>query len=188
MLRTFGAKAALLTLVFDMLKTVLAIAIAGFLFGFQYVAGAVSVSEFCYIAGLAAVLGHIFPIYYKGKGGKGVLCTATMGLMLTPLIFLGMLLVFILLVATTKYVSLGSVVGAGLYPVALHAFMKVLYPTAALNGLISASTIALAVLIVWCHRGNLKRIMNRTEHQISFKKKEAPAPIEDEQSKETETE
>ena len=180
MLRTFGAKAALLTLLFDMLKTVLAVGIAGFLFGFQYVVGAVSVSELCYIAGICAVIGHVFPIYHKGKGGKGVLCAATMGLMLSPLLFLALLLIFVLIVATTKYVSLGSVVSVGLYPVVLHAFIKVLYPTAALSGLITVTTIALALLIGWCHRGNLKRVMEHTERKISFKKKAAPAPSEDE--------
>ena len=73
MLRTYGARAALFTLIFDMLKTVLAIGFAGFLLGFYYVPGAVSISEVCYIAGLFAVIGHVFPIYYQGKGGKGVL-------------------------------------------------------------------------------------------------------------------
>ena len=70
MLRTYGAKAALFTLIFDMLKTVLAIGFAGFLLGFYYVPGAISISEVCYIAGLFAVIGHVFPIYYQGKGGK----------------------------------------------------------------------------------------------------------------------
>ena len=182
MLRTFGARAALFTLLFDMLKTVIAIGIAGFLFGFQYITGAVSVNELCYIAGICAVIGHVFPIYHKGKGGKGVLCAATMGLMLSPLLFLILLAVFVLIVAVTKYVSLGSTVSVGLYPVVLHAFVKVLYPTAALSGLITVSTIALALLVFWCHRENIKRVMDHTERKISFKKKTAQGS--DAQSKE----
>ena len=66
--------------------------------------------------------------------------------------------------------------------------MKVLYPTAALPGLITASTITLAILIFWCHRKNVKRIMDRTENKISFKKKEAAAPSEDEAGEEMESE
>ncbi len=176
MLRTYGKKAALFTLIFDMLKTVIAILIAGVLLGFFYVRGAVSVSEVCYIAGLFAVIGHVFPIYYRGKGGKGVLCAATMCLVLTPIVFVIMLLIFVLLVAMTKYVSLGSVTGVGLYPVALHAYMAVLYPEVPMSGLITLAIILLAVLIIWCHRANLSRIMNRTESQISFKKKEVEEP------------
>ena len=113
MLRTYGGKAAILTLVFDMLKTVIAIFIAGILFGFQYLA-AISVSQELYVAGLFAVLGHIFPIYYRGKGGKGVLCAATMGLMLSPIAFAILILLFVAIVWITKYVSLGSVVSVGL--------------------------------------------------------------------------
>ena len=87
MLRTFGGKAALLTLAGDLGKTAIAISLAGLVFGFGYVAG-ISICEFCYLAGLFAVLGHIFPIYYKFKGGKGVLVTSTMALILTPIPFL----------------------------------------------------------------------------------------------------
>ena len=182
MLRTYGKKAALFTLIFDMLKTVLAITFAGVLHGFQYVPGAISQSPFCYIAGLFAVVGHIFPIYYHGKGGKGVLCASTMALMLSPIPFSILLVVFILLVAMTKYVSLGSVAGVGLYPVAIRGFQAVLYPAQPLHGLISLSAVALAILIIWCHRANLKRIMDRTENQISFKKKpKAPAEESEEE-------
>ena len=181
MLRTYGAKAALFTLIFDMLKTVLAIGFAGFLLGFYYVPGAISISEVCYIAGLFAVIGHVFPVYYQGKGGKGVLCAATMALVLAPIVFAILLAVFAALVAMTRYVSLGSVVGVGLFPVAIRGFMAVLYPESHLSGLISLSAIILAVLIIWCHRENLKRIMNREEHQISFKKKvKEPVTEEDE--------
>ena len=181
MLRTYGKKAALFTLIFDMLKTVVAIAFAGFLLGFYYVRGAVAISEVCYIAGLFAVIGHVFPIYYHGKGGKGVLCASTMALMLSPIVFAILLCIFVIIVWLTRYVSLGSVVGVGLYPVALRGFMAVLYPEIPMSGLISLSAIILAVLIIYCHRGNLKRIMDRTENQISFKKKEvAPEEVEEE--------
>lgn len=176
MLRTFGKRAALLTLLGDMTKTGLSILFAGIVFGFYYVYGVSMHDGLCYVAGLFSVLGHVFPVYYKFKGGKGVLSTATMVLILSPIPFLILLLLFIILVAWTKYVSLGSVSSAVLYPVALHAAFSIIgLPQ---SGLISISTIILAILIVWCHRANLQRISNRTENKISFKKKK-PEPIEE---------
>ena len=166
MLRTYGAKAAVFTLLGDMLKTAIAIGITGALLGFYYQNGMSAGDGYCYVAGLFAVLGHIFPVYYRFKGGKGVLVTSTMILILSPIIFAILLLVFVLLVATTKYVSLGSVVGAVLYPVAIHAYTSVAYVP--LHGLISASAIILAILIVWCHRENLQRISDNTERKLSF--------------------
>lgn len=170
MLRTYGLKAAGGTLLGDILKTALAIFIAGFLLGFNYVAGISTVEGYCYLAGLFAVIGHVFPIYYKFKGGKGVLATATMALILSPIPLVILLVVFIIIVCWTKYVSLGSVIGAILYPVAIHAYFAIAFGSTT-PAWVSVSTVLLAILIVWCHRGNLKRIQDRTERKISFKKK-----------------
>ena len=166
MLRSFGGKAALMTLAGDLGKTAISILVAGLVFGFHYVGG-ISVSEYCYCAGLFAVLGHIFPLYYRFKGGKGVLVTSTMALILTPVPFLILLLVFI---AISGYVSLGSVSVAALYPVLLHGTFAVVFESP-MPGLVALCSIILACLIVWCHRENLKRISNRTESKLSFKKK-----------------
>lgn len=169
MLRSFGGRAALLTLFGDLFKTALAIGLAGLLFGFMY-AGGISFSEPCYLAGLFAVLGHIFPVFYKFKGGKGVLVTSAMALFLTPLCFLVLLVIFVIIVAISKYVSLGSVSVAFLYPVVLSGYLKMFgAPT---PGLMMAVTALLAVIIIVCHRKNLERISNRTENKLSFKKKE----------------
>lgn len=176
MLRTYGLGAAGLTLLGDVLKTALAISVAGVLFGFNYIAGISTGDGFCYIAGLFAVLGHIFPIYYRFKGGKGVLATAAMALILSPAAFGILLLLFVLIVWISKYVSLGSVTGAILYPIALHGYFAFAL-SATMPGLTALSSIVLAIIIVWCHRGNLQRIGDRTERKISFKKK--PKPEED---------
>lgn len=179
MLRTYGKSAALMTLVGDMLKTALAIFICGVLFGFNYVGGVSTGEGFCYMAGLFAVLGHIFPVYYGFKGGKGVLSTATMALVLSPIPFLILFAGFILIVYLSRYVSLGSVCGATLYPVVLHATFVFLFGAQSTPGIASLSSILLAILIVWCHRENLKRISEKTERKLSFKKKpEVTAPIE----------
>ena len=169
MLRTFGKKAALLTLIGDMAKTALSILFAALFFGFYYYYGTSAHDGFCYVAGLFSILGHVFPVYYGFKGGKGVLSTATMVLILSPIPFIVLFLLFVGLVAWTKYVSLGAVSAAVLYPVALHATFGIIgFPE---SGLISLSSIIIAILVVWCHRANLQRISNRTENKISFKKK-----------------
>ena len=169
-LRTSGKGAAALVLAGDMLKTALSIFIAGFLLGFNYKFGMSFNEGWCYVAALASVIGHIFPVYYGFKGGKGVLSTSTAALILTPYIFLILLLLFIGVVALSKYVSLGSVSVAVLYPVAVSAQVKLCFTV--MPGLIAASVIALAIIIVWCHRGNLQRISDRTERKISLKKKD----------------
>ena len=179
MLRTFGGKAAIGVLVGDMLKTVIAIFIGGILFGFGYEnafslgydsAYMMFMGIGTYTAGLAAVLGHIFPVYYGFRGGKGVLVSATMALMLSPILFLIMFAIFALLVATSKYVSLGSVTAAISYPLLVHGFFS-MYGLSAPPTILLVS-ILIACIIVFAHKENLKRISNRTERQLSFKKKE----------------
>ena len=167
--RTFGKKAAGLTLLGDMLKTALAIFITGALLGFFYTHGISSYLGFCYMSALFVVLGHIFPIYYGFRGGKGVLVTAVAALILTPIPFAILLLVFIGVVWMSGYISLGSVSAGVLYPVVVTAYFKMLEST--YSGITALSTILIAILIVWCHRGNLKRISDRTERKFSFSKK-----------------
>ena len=168
--RTYGLKAAGLTLLGDMLKSLLSVLFAALLFGFHYIDG-ISISEFCYVAGLFAVLGHVFPIYYGFKGGKGVLSTATIALVLAPIPFVILFALFVAIVAISKYVSLGSVCVATLFPVIVNGYIKV-FLGGMPNGILSLSTIILAILVVWCHRENLKRISDRTERKLSFKKKD----------------
>ncbi len=182
MLRTYGLGGAGLTLLGDVLKCALAIFIAAVLFGFNYRAG-ISVGDgYCYVAGMFAVFGHVFPAYYKLKGGKGVLATATMAFILSPIPALILMAIFVLMVALSKYVSLGSVTAVVLYPVIVNAYFRFVFTTESqvgrTPGLVSLSTIIIAILIVWCHRENLKRISNRTERKISIGKKKSPKDSE----------
>ncbi len=172
--RTFGLKAAGFTLLGDVSKTALSVFLALFLFGFQYEL-LLCVNPLAYIAGAFAVVGHVFPVYYGFKGGKGVLVTAVTALIVSPIIFAILLLVFIGIVALSKYISLGSVSVALLFPICLNAYSTVLLerPLQAFTALVS---IFLAVFIVWLHRENLKRINDRTERKFSFRKKAAEAP------------
>ena len=173
MLRTYGGRAAVFTLLGDILKTALAIFVTGVLFGFHYSAGISTGMGFCYMAGLFVTYGHIFPIYYGFKGGKGVLCTATAALILSPIPFLILLLAFIIIVAFSRYVSLGSVTVAILYPVAVNAYYQFAFGGDVPFIITTVSTLILAVTIVVCHKENLKRISDRTERKLSFGKKKS---------------
>ena len=176
--RIYGLKAAGMTLLGDLLKAAVSILIGGLLFGFGYVSG-VSTNYILYLAALLVAIGHVFPCYYGFKGGKGVLVTAVSALILSPVIFAFLFVIFVIVVALWRYVSLGSITVAVLYPIALSGYFKfaieivvdgVSYP-GQINGLIALSSILLAILIVWCHRANLKRIGDRTESKLTFKKK-----------------
>ena len=184
MFRTYGKGAAGLTLLGDITKTALAIVISAIFFGFNYVGGISTGDGICYVAGLFTVIGHISPVYYKFKGGKGVLTTAVMAAILSPIPFLILFVLFAAIVAISKYVSLGSVTAAILYPVVLNGYFAVAFGNGFLPGLAALSSIIIAMLIVWCHRGNLQRIGDRTERKISFKKKPKQCAEEDNSSEE----
>jgi glycerol-3-phosphate acyltransferase PlsY len=173
MLRTYGKGAAGLTLLGDVLKTAVAIVFTAFLLGFRYNHGISLNDGYCYMAGLFAVLGHVFPIYYGFRGGKGVLVTAAMALILTPVPFAILITLFIIIVAISKYVSLGSVTVAILYPVIVNFYIRYVFEAPA-PGILMLCLVILAIFIVWCHRENLVRISNKTERKISVggKKKE----------------
>ncbi len=169
MLRTYGKKAAALTLIGDILKTAIAILISAFLFGFSYTNG-ISTSGFCYLSGAFAVLGHVFPIFFDFKGGKGVLVTAIMALMLCPAIFAALLIIFIIIVAISRYVSLGSICVAALFPFAVCIYINTVSGEVA--PLTMISTVVLALFVIWCHRANIKRLKEGTEKKLSIGKKE----------------
>ncbi len=169
MLRTYGKGAAALTLVGDMAKTALAVLFTALIFGFSYKSG-ISMSGYCYLAGLCAVLGHVYPIFYGFKGGKGVLVTAAMALILCPAIFGALIALFIVIVAISGFVSLGSIIVAALFPVCVCLYSYFLGGSIPL--LTAACTIFLGAFIVWCHRSNIKRLRDGNEKKLSIGKKE----------------
>ena len=154
-LRTYGKKTAAIIFALDLLKTAIAIFI-GSLLVTREIGGAV--------AGLFVIIGHMFPIYYKFKGGKGVACLAIVALMLSPISFAILIVLFIAIVALTGYVSLGSVMVVMLYPLVNHAFYKQ-------NGMITFTGICIMVLVVFMHRQNIKRLLAGTESKLSLGKK-----------------
>ena len=184
-LRTYGMKAAGLTLLGDVMKTVIAIFIGAILGGFCYVKG-ISVGKLygdmpmAYIAGFFSIIGHILPVYYGFKGGKGVLCTAAMALVLTPIEFIILITVFILIVWWSKYVSLGSITVAFLYPLLVVAHTEVAFNNTdgTTDGMVALITILIALIIIYCHRENIGRIARGTERRLSFGKSKKAAEAE----------
>ena len=160
MLRNYGKKAGIITLLGDILKTVIS-CLFGILVWATYGA---------YIAGLFCMMGHMFPVFFKFKGGKGVACLAAMVLVTDWRAFLFLFFVFVVIVLGTKFVSLGSVIGAMLYPVVLNRFN----PDVPFGWLIAT---IVAALVVFMHRENIKRLLKGTENKISLgskKKKDNP--------------
>ncbi len=169
MLRVYGKKAALFVLLGDMLKTALSILIVAIFYGFGYGAFAFAGNSLLYVAGTMCIIGHVFPVYFKFKGGKGVLCTATMVLILSPIVFALLFLTFLLLLAVTHYVSLSSITVGFLYPFVLNRVMA-LFGIAA-GGLITLLTVLVGLLIFYCHRTNIVRLKEKRENRFYFRKK-----------------
>lgn len=165
MLRSVGKKAAAITLICDILKGIVAILIA------MFVAWAFKVenaSLLVQIAGIAVVLGHTFPIFFGFKGGKGV--ATSLGILIMSNWQIGLIcLVFALvLMALTRMVSLGSCAAAVLFPV-LTLFINEHYIVSQGSSYFVYSVI-LAVIVLFNHRSNIKRILSGKENKISFKK------------------
>ena len=165
MLRSVGKKAAALTLICDVLKGVIAILIAMFI-GWAFKVE--NQSLLVQIAGIAVVIGHTFPIFFGFKGGKGV--ATSLGILIMSNWQIGLIcLVFgVLLIALTRMVSVGSCAAAVLFPV-LTLFITDNYIVSQGSGYFIYSII-LAVIVLFNHRSNIKRIMAGKENKISFKK------------------
>jgi acyl phosphate:glycerol-3-phosphate acyltransferase len=129
----------------------------------------VSSSElFALVCGLMAVLGHVFSVFVRFRGGKGVATAAGVMLGLTPAAMGLALAVWIVVVYCTGYVSLGSIAGAAIFPVAV----LLLDPPSV--RLVRWLDVGVAAAIIWLHRGNIKRLLNGTENR--FGRRAAPAP------------
>ena len=171
MLRTVGKGAALVTLILDILKGVVAIwAAIGYGNLVAWLAKLeIDKSILVQIAGILVIIGHTYPIYFGFKGGKGV--ATSLGILLTTNYQIGLIcLVFaIILMALTQMVSVGSIAAAILYPV-LILFLPA--DNFIIPGKYLLYGIIIAVIVIFNHRSNVKRLLNGTENKISFKKLE----------------
>lgn len=173
MLRTYGKLPAAATLLLDMSKGALSV-----LFGFLILGNTFGT----YLAGLFAVLGHMFPCFYRFKGGKGVATTAVVILCTNPIVFAILLAIFLVIVIGTKMISLGSVMCMLFYPLLLYRFTS---ENAKAGVLIS---FVIAALVIFMHRSNIKRIWEGKESKISFKKHQKVPTAETSEESVTDTE
>ena len=165
MLRAVGKKAAILTLVCDILKGVVSILIA-LLIG--KIVKNVDRALLIQIAGILVVIGHTFPIFFGFKGGKGVATSFGVLLMVNWKIGFICLTFALVIIIASKMVSMGSIGAAILFPV-LTIFINEHYIVSASGLKYFIFSLILAVFVIFNHRENVKRILNGTENKLSFK-------------------
>jgi len=154
--RRAGKAAGVVTLILDALKGAIAVIIA------QLMLKGDDTTWLPAAAAIAVIVGHVFPVWLKFRGGKGVATGVGVFLMLAPLAVLFAGVIFLAVVALTKYVSLGSILAAATIPLFVWLFVL----EVDLKPLLAAS-ITGALLIVFAHRGNIARLLSGTEPRIS---------------------
>lgn len=148
--RVLGKKAGVAVLICDMLKGYIPAALAAALFD----------PWFAIFIAAAPVVGHIYSVFLKGKGGKGIATGAAVVLALVPLVFVICLLTWIVLLLTTRYVSVASLTAALLVPVLTIAFNEPLpYEIAG---------VLVAIIVWWAHRDNIQRLLAGEENRIKL--------------------
>lgn len=160
--RSLGPGLGILTLALDMLKGALPVWLVG---GTALAAAFPGGAEWCRLAvGFCAIAGHVWTMFAGFQGGKGVATTAGVLLALSPLAFLAFGVVFVVTVALTRYISLGSMLGALTFAVALALLSPrgVASPTFAFGALV-------AVLVVARHRENIARLARGEERRFAFR-------------------
>ncbi len=161
--RVVGPLAGTLTLVFDTAKGTAAVWLAGRVTDES--------ATWMMLAALAVLLGHCFPVWLKFKGGKGVATALGVFLALCPIAAVSALLLFLLCVAYWRYVSLGSVAAAAAMPLLIYFLWA---PRHAPPVIVDVGTLAIALLVIYKHDANLRRLVEGTEPRFTFgKKKEA---------------
>jgi glycerol-3-phosphate acyltransferase PlsY len=152
-LRVLGVKAAILVFAGDVLKGVAAVIIG------RYLAG----SNGALLAGILVVIGHNWPIVLGGKGGKGIATTIGVMLAIDPLIVLFIVVIGVIIIAVTRYVSLASVTGVIIFPISMIVANKPLEYI--------IFSLILCGMALFKHWSNIGRLMHGTESKIGLKKK-----------------
>lgn len=175
-LRCYGKVPALFTLIGDLAKGIIAVLLSQLvcrlLMGEDYSSDHFIDSQAIgYIAGFFAIIGHIFPVYYGFKGGKGVLVASSVLIVIDPVTFAIVIPFFILVIIITKYVSVGSISAAVAYPVitfCVNYFLR--GDTLEKSLLYTALTVGTGILLIYMHRTNIARLKAGTENKFSVKK------------------
>ena len=167
-MRRAGLKAGLLTYVFDVLKGLAAVLVTKAVIGDDYLwVGA---------AAVAAIAGHIFPVFLNFRGGKGVATGVGVYLALAPYSVLSTLVLWAIIVCFTRYVSLASIIGTAAVPFWTLLYYGWLRPTPHLDALLAVA-VAGCALIVARHSENMKRLIQGTESKIGQKAGPAPGSV-----------
>jgi len=158
--RVVGPLAGILTLIFDTAKGTAAVWLAGRVTNES--------ATWMMVAAITVLLGHCFPVWLKFKGGKGVATALGVFLALCPFAAASALLLFVLCVAYWRYVSLGSVAAAAAMPLLIYFLWA---PRHAPPIIVDVGTLAITLLVIYKHDGNLQRLVEGTEPRFSFGKK-----------------
>lgn len=177
MMRNYGRGAAAATLIGDMLKTAISVAI-----------GALLVAESgMYVAGFFSIIGHVYPVFFGFRGGKGVASMAALVLCTEPLAFFILIFMFICIVAATKFLSLGSIMAAMMYPLILNRVYILIRDSAGVPIVPTVVSFLLMVLVVAKHRENIQRLLKGTESKFTIKKSVKVPKAENTEDKSSET-
>jgi glycerol-3-phosphate acyltransferase PlsY len=169
-LRTVGKGAAVLTTLGDFCKGVLAVLLGHLVL--HYLGGS-DVFFADYFIAVSALLGHCFPLYYNFKGGKGILVSAGIIAVLNPWVFLIILTTFLITVIVSRIVSLASIAAAVMFPIATLVLGLIQHEVTVWYDTLSA--VLIAGIVIFMHRGNIKRLKNGTEHKFGQKKEKPSA-------------
>lgn len=174
-MRVLGWKHGLFVILLDALKGVLAVVVVARLhYGsipFQNLTPFDDFTLVQIIAGISAVIGHIWTVFAGFKGGKGIATALGMLLMIVTVDMLIALGVFIIVVTISRYVSLGSLVGAVSVPLTLFIRENVFHVNIPNYNTLLPFLILLALLVIFTHRKNVVRLLNGSENKISFSRK-----------------
>lgn len=156
--RIHGGILSVVVILIDVLKAVISVALAAYIFSYLS-AELVTIGK--YWAGLCCILGHMFPITFQFRGGKGVLSSGAISLMIDWRLALLIWCCFLLCAILTKYVSLGSCVGALAFPFGSYFIFH--------DTIITVMAVVMAFLVIFKHRGNIMRLIKGTESKFTFK-------------------
>ena len=172
MLRTFGKKAAALTAFGDVLKGVLAVCIGRWLFTQMPESTTLSPYLAVYLAAIFAIIGHLKPLYFGFKGGKGVLVAGGAILAVQPILLPVLTVVFLLCLVPTGMVSLGSIAMAASYPVLtlIYGLLKGFAADDLIVCVVGAAI--MGGMVIWMHRANIQRIREGKEYRFGSKHKQ----------------
>ncbi len=182
-LRCYGKIPALITLIGDLAKGIIAVLLSLLIFNLiiggdgidappEWYPAVLDARSIGYISGFFSILGHIFPIYYGFRGGKGILVSSSILLVIDPLTFVIIIPFFALVLFITGYVSVASISAAAFYPVLtfiLHYFVEKGELSVCITHVIFVA--CTSALLIYMHRTNIKRLKEGTENKF-FKKKQ----------------